>query len=502
MTLAEAARRTRLATGSARQRLAGLGPAWLAFIGSLLLSTVAIYGSAGPNRDGMLYLDTARLFLDHGFAAAKANFDWPYLAIGIGLLSRLTGFGVETTGYALCALLLAGVCAVLVLITRRQFPDAAWAACLVVLALPAFNAYRDHLIREFGFWLFSLLALLLALRWSERLRWASAFAVLGAIAMACLFRLEAAMLLPALLLWQAFAVGGSERWRRLVMLGSVPAAALATAAVLVGSGAIGVDGRIEYYLSASDPLAMLERFGAAAERMAGAVLNKYSADEAGSILFFGLLSTVPAKFMDMSGVLLVPLLFAGRCLPPGTLLGRWQPLGWSFAVYAGVLVVFLMHQFFLTSRYVGFLAILAVPLIACGLACLLRRHRRWRVPVVAVIVFSALVGVMPPTSANNQYRQAGAWLAANVADRSRVYSGSPRTAYHAGWPYKESVDGMMSMDDLAAAVAAGRYDLAVLESGRGGAVSEEWLRSVGVVEIKRFTNAKDTAAVVVLARRR
>jgi hypothetical protein len=89
--------------------------------------------------------------------------------VAISYFTKFTGLGYEDSAYALCALFIAGACATLVRITRRQFDDhAAWCACLVALAIPAFNGYREFLIREFGFWFFCLLAILAALRRHSR----------------------------------------------------------------------------------------------------------------------------------------------------------------------------------------------------------------------------------------------------------------------------------------------------------------------------------------------
>ena len=57
-----------------------LTPVRAAFFGSLLLSLAARIGGT-INRDGILYVDTARLFLEGGFGAARELFNWPFLPI-------------------------------------------------------------------------------------------------------------------------------------------------------------------------------------------------------------------------------------------------------------------------------------------------------------------------------------------------------------------------------------------------------------------------------------
>ncbi|MBK8524401.1 MAG: hypothetical protein IPL58_09980 [Betaproteobacteria bacterium] len=153
-----------------------LNPVATALAGSLLLSLVARLGST-INRDGMLYINTAQAFLDGGFAAAKASFAWPFLSIGIALVSKLTGLGLENAGYLLNALFMAGACALMVACVVRRAPELAWWSCLTVLALPGFNEYRNELLREFGCWFFVMLACWLALRWEEKPSWPGAVAI-------------------------------------------------------------------------------------------------------------------------------------------------------------------------------------------------------------------------------------------------------------------------------------------------------------------------------------
>ena len=53
----------------------------------------------------------------------------------------------------------------------RKYPEAVWPICLVLLALPGLNHYRDEILREYGCWFFFMLTFWLSLRWSESPRW-------------------------------------------------------------------------------------------------------------------------------------------------------------------------------------------------------------------------------------------------------------------------------------------------------------------------------------------
>ena len=202
-----------------------LSPVQAAFLGSLILSLIAVLSTPTINRDGILYVETARIFLQDGLSAAFKSFNWPFLPILMAVVSKLTGLGLEITGRLLNALFMGGACALTVSIARKKNPEIAWATCLVVLALPGMNHYREELLREYGCWFFVMLALWLAQRWSNQPRWRGAFVVQAALGTAALFRPEALALFPALIAWQWFEAPSDERRLRLMMLGALPFAA-------------------------------------------------------------------------------------------------------------------------------------------------------------------------------------------------------------------------------------------------------------------------------------
>ena len=152
-------------------------PVQAAFFGSLLLSLAAILTNPTINRDGILYVEAARDFLQGGFEATLQIGRLAFFPILMALVSKLTGIGLEKTGHLLNALFMAGACALLVASAQRQLPEAIWSICLVVLALPGLNHYRDELIREYGCWFFMMLSFWLALRWAENPGWGGALIV-------------------------------------------------------------------------------------------------------------------------------------------------------------------------------------------------------------------------------------------------------------------------------------------------------------------------------------
>jgi len=469
------------------------GPVRTAFLASLLLSYIAVQGHL-VNRDGIYYLETAQAILEDGIGMALRNGGWNFLPLLIATLSAATTLGPETAAHGLNALLMAGTCALAVDLVRRRAPEAAWMACLVVLAMPAYNQYRNEILREYGFWFFCMLGFWLAMRQKTSPRWRDALASQFALAVAALFRLEAVAFYPALMLWQAFSAPGGMKLKRVWMIGLLPMAGVTLAILLFGSGLIEPPHRVLYYLDAANPLGKLGLFREAAERLTTSVLNKYSREEAGYVLFFGLLSIIPMKFLVMSGILVLPLgyQFAGQ--PLRAVLARWQPLPWALFAYLLVLLAFVTHQFFLVGRYVSLLNLLAVPFAACGLVLLLQRFPRWRMLMIVLVLLTMTANVVSLSPRKTQIVEAGRWLGENVRDASRVGVSNSRIAYYAGW--RPASAGLIERDKMAEALASRKLDMVVIESSRKQGGAEKWLEENGLKPLRRFSNKAGDAVIV------
>lgn len=460
-------------------------PVLAAFAGSLLASLLAILTSAGTlNRDGMLYIDAARLFLEGGVAAAQGVFGWPFLPILIALVSKATGLGLEAAGHTLSALFMAGACALVVACSSRLYPNTAWIAVLTVLAIPGLNDYRNELLREYGYWFFVMLAFWLALRWSEALRWGMALLIQASIVIASLFRPEALAFLPALVIWQIFDAPVQTRTKRVLMLGVLAAVGALTLLVLA------IAGLLPSRLAGDFGRLSINRFTETAQGIAPA-LHPFARENAGAILLFGSLALIPFKFAKMAGVFILPLLFALRREP----LRQLRVLGWAFLAHLAVLAVFVTDLHFLAGRYVATLFFFAAPLMALGLQIIIQRWQRLKLPLIALALVLALSNAISLAPGKQHFVAAGAWLAQNAEDTPRVYNESARAAYYAGWRYETST--MRSgRNSLPEALQRNELDLVVLEVSRQDADFPDWFANSGLREVVRFSHANGDSVVI------
>ena len=472
-----------------------LHPVWMTFFVSIVLSVIAVLSNT-LNRDGMLYVEAARAFMQDGMSAATAVFSWPFLPILMGWCSLLTGLDPEFCGHLLNILFMAGACALLVAVTARAFPELGWFTALVVLAIPGLNEYRHELIREYGCWFFTMLSFWAAQHWAENPRWRTCLVIHLSLLLAALFRPEALVFYPCLLAWQFFHAKREGRWKRLLMLGGIPVVLFCLLLSSYLSGMLPETSRLAAELARFD---FLSRFDSTARNM-GMAFNFYAREEAETahvILFFGSLAIIPFKFLLKTGVFLLPLGYA-FFLPDRRreTLARLSIFSWAFAGHALMLAVFVLQQQFLSGRYIALLLLFSAPLAALGLRQAVLCYPRIKSVLVAIclaIMFANVVSLKPDKA---HFVDAGKWMAANIENGNRVYIESARAAHYAGFGFSAFNAARLSREMLAERIAAGQYDVLVLEVSRKESDIGSWIANAGLQEMRRFLHPNGDAIIV------
>jgi hypothetical protein len=475
-------------------------PVQVVFIASLLLSFIAVMDNPVLNRDGMLYIETARDILKHGISGSTNNFDWSMLPLPLLIagLSYVTQLHLESVTHILDAFFMAGTCALMVDLIRRRMPEAAWIACLVVLAVPAYNSYRDYLAREFGYWFFSTLALWLALRWEDNaFRWHEAIACQIALAFAVLFRLEAIVFFPAFWGWQLVSAPAKQKISRVFKMVALPMVAGLLFLALHATGLFKFPARAIYFLDAANIFTNSKISEQAAKLVASGVLPVFSKEEAGYILFFGLLSVIPIKLLGKFGILAAPFLYSLLNPSARSVLAKWQVAGWMFAAHLAALIAFVTYQSFLSGRYVSMLNLLAVPVVAVGFSKLMVRFPRWGAVFLALTSLTMFANVISLSPGKLQIKTAGAWLAANVTNSSRVFVDDQRITYYAGWKYRHEKAEAFDSAKLAQALANNEFDMLVLSAPQKDLAISTWIKANHLQVVQRFANSAGDAVIVI-----
>lgn len=171
----------------------------LAFVGSLFLSAIAISTDHVFNPDGGRYLRGAYSFL-YGDNPNYTYSEWPFYDVLIGGLSHLSGLAVVQSAYFWNALFQAASCAAFVRLYERIQPTGNvnhWPAIITILLLAGFNNSRDEIIRDHGYILFSIIAIIFLIDFLENSRKRALLACIFSMALAFLFRVEGLALFAA-----------------------------------------------------------------------------------------------------------------------------------------------------------------------------------------------------------------------------------------------------------------------------------------------------------------
>lgn len=465
-------------------------PVWLAFFGSLLLSLIAVMGTATVGRDAALYIDVAQQVTEQGPDVAWAAFDWPWFSLLLAATHSILRLPLELSAYLWCGLFFAGTSALMVDCVRQRSPDITRWACLVMLAMPAVNAFRNDIIRECGFWFFCTLALWLALRWHARGGWLRAAFIHMAIVAAALFRLEALLLIPALALWQLPGLWSSSRRLSFFQFSLLPVVGL----LVVSVTGVLLSARVVLYLDMIEPHGVFASFQMLCDQFANSLINKYSQDEAGRIIFFGILATMTITFVKLMGPFAVPFILRRNWGVLGIYWRDYRPFAWAALLYLVVLVLFFIKQQFMNARYMSFLNLLFVPVLAMGLAAFAREFPRLGKGLVVLALLVMLSNVISTGAGKTHYIEAGRWMSAHVESDAPTYFTDGRISYYAGRGY---VMPVLTQEEAISPAHAGDYRYFVIEAKVDEPWLNEWLAAHKLRILEHFANRKGATVVVI-----
>lgn len=474
--------------------LMGISPLWLTFIASLVLSLIAISGTDILARDAAFYMDIAHQVNVHGQRVALTMFDWPWFAMLIAGTHSLTHLPLEMCAHLYCALFMAGTCTLLVDCIRQRVPEATHWGCLVVLAMPAINQFRWDIIREQGFWFFCILALWLALRWDSRGGWLRAAAIYLAVAAAALFRLEALTLLVALGVWQLPNLFLKGRRRSFLEFFWLPLVLLVPVLVAVLPRIDWQSGRVAYMLALIEPHSVFANFNKLALQFGNSLTAKYSVDEAGRIILFGMLASLLIKFVNLMGPFALPFLWPRAWCAWQLYWRAFRPFAWAAAAYFAVMMLFFINSQFMIGRYLSFLDVLVVPLLAVALSQFAKAFPRLGRAMLVIGLLVMLANVISLGGKKTNFIASGQWVAEHIDASAPVFYEDGRISYYAGRGYPQPT---IPRDIAIAPGSAERYQYFVFEADEREPWLQAWVAEHKLRVLASFTQRKGKTVTVV-----
>lgn len=409
-------------------------------LASLLLSFIAVYFDDLINRDGILYIDTANAYLRGGLEEAAKLYNWPFFSIVIAYLHKSTSLTLQTSAYIITSLLFVLLNDTLIRISHKLLPNKKQLliAVLFILCFQPINEYRDFIIRGVGYWAFASLSLYYLILFIEAptLKTATLWQLVTVIAV--LFRLEGILLLLGLPLF-LFAIqkptNGLKHYLLINYLFIVilPLTLLVALSSFSPHAAFNKINSVSYYTNIDGFLTTLNE---SILVLKAKILNKYSEDYAGLVLVSGLMVMLFYKLLKALGVGYIVIYLTSRQqktpLKPTT---TRTLLYYFLALNILILVAFVLHRYFITTRYTVLtlitLLLLMLPMLCNFLEKAWTTKNRPILFISGFILFFSLADSLIQSSSKSYIKNTAFWAAENLPKKSKILTEDNTILYYA-----------------------------------------------------------------------
>jgi len=399
---------------------------------SIALSAWYAYIHPIINKDAVVYLLAAYAKGDAsslGYASHWIFFSW--LIHGV---ATVLGVTAETSAKLLGASLdLLLILAFLRLLERLRANSRTLAVgAIVVLVLPYLNDNRAEIIRDHGYWAFSMIALIFYVDLMRRFSWKDLLGWYIAMGTATLFRVEGAAFL-ALMPLGLLTIPATEGKRLLGMLKAYLPLAVGITVLLAGMDKHTWDEtRLATELSNgwfTLQKVLMEELPAKAEALQQLLSPYYDHAAAVWVLFFAaLVDIVKDLITTLSWPFFLILLFRRWFPAPGLPAEYRRALFFYLGVSALVLLFQELRFFIMIARHTQALALALLPVVVFALDDLWQRYRKGRVSktlataVLAGILALAADSLIESASDKSYLLEIGQWAAGHIPSRARILS--------------------------------------------------------------------------------
>lgn len=170
----------------------------VAILASMPLFLFSVLNADVLNSDAFYFLRAAELITQQGLTATLGDYGWHSgYALIVALIDRVLPVDAVTAAYLLNFLCYAVLVwsFITLSMTFRNTPVVSGIAALCILFLPNLSELRDYIIRDFGYWAFSLAGLVMLIRYHKQPGKAAAAAYAACMTLALIFRAETFILL-------------------------------------------------------------------------------------------------------------------------------------------------------------------------------------------------------------------------------------------------------------------------------------------------------------------
>ena len=488
---------------------------------SLLISAWITYSTDVINNDGILYLSAAKLVSGGSWGAACQLSElhcWLLFPVLISLTGKLTTLSLENSAYLLDAVL-SGLMVYMFLTLARELGASRRTllfAAFVILLHPYLNESRADIIRDHGYWLFYLTAILFFVRYWRYPGWRQAFAWTSAAAVATLFRIEGLVFSLTLPLVLAVDTSKCVNERMLLMLkASAFTAVLVTGLLgwLMLDPALSLDqtGRLLEPVTRMTEIweqldtGMKDKAEVIGDEVLGKHLDHYALKALWSMLGMIILFKIFSMHTPVYSLLLLFKRFRIRFNPPA---GLARVIVWLIILNLVVLLVELLTRYVLSGRFAAPLVLVLMLVVPFALDALydqwqLRDSYPWQkwllYPVViAALLFMSVDGLYSTGKGSKTYlREAGFWLQERVTPATRVFSNNDRVTYYSGMDidWGRRPGGRWTKEMLKRG-GWRKYDYVAIHVGYGDLTLREQIENSLGMPDETFSNSKQDSVLI------
>lgn len=407
------------------------------------------------NDDAVLYFEVARLMSISQFQSAMQLFPWPFYSVLIACFHKVTGLNIHLSAQLLNAVLF-GICSYahvrLIQSCGGDRRVQLYGAVILFTSTYIMGDVLPMLIRDQGFWAFTLLSYVFFIQFYQHAKWRDALLWQVFIGIAILFRIEAisvAVILPVVL-WidQSQPIG--NRLRRYLIANSLG---------LIGAICITLSVAVFQWIAPSDLgrlnqladfvqgnfIAQLNQLNQKSSQFGQQILGNFLDEFSLLGLCTALLAIVIAKIVLTTGLIQTALGFFGARNTQQSIEPKaYRVLIWLLGIHFINICVIITGTYVLSGRYVaGFSLVLMVfaSFTLAKLACpsVSKAGMRYRKPLLFIISIGLLlsfVKIIWPKPTDYNYEQLAVnWVKQHNVEQKPVLYISPRARFYAGQPF-------------------------------------------------------------------
>lgn len=426
----------------------------LAVLLNFLVTYLSLLHQQPFNVDGIIYLNTAQAYLDHGFKAAVTIYPWPFYSILIAITSKMTHLPLLHAGVLLTAVLTSLIVVSYILLIKELGGTITeqYLGLLIILIFPFLNHDRYNILRDFGYYAFFLLSLFYLIRYLKLLNWPNAFGFTISLIIAMLYRLEGSLILllaPLIVLFKPQLKFSNKLLATLKLYTpSIILGSLVTLLVFYKFYTFQINlNSINIFITAlqQGPSNILDTFSAKELLIQQHVLNIFGQDDAASFLIGGIIGIFINTFLSAMGwlytILFIYALFSKKIVIENNA---------KLALYAFISICiitmlgFIVEELFLVERYILPLCLLLLLFVPFSLTALiqyyLQNKKKYWLPVIltCAFIYTIIASFGQFGTSKTYILTAGDWLKKHTPVNSRVYSNDPTLTYYSdrtGIPY-------------------------------------------------------------------